>query len=264
MDSAVLTIPEHTRCAELVALAGVRHGFFGRQGGVSGGLYESLNCSFTANDVPESVRENRERVASALGGDVLVTNRQVHGRSVRVVGESTNPEAVAEADGLVTRTPGICIGALGADCAPVLFAAPGIVGVAHAGWQGALAGVTDAVIETMGGLGADRNSIVAAIGPAIQLASYEVGEAFRDRLLADSPVDAEDCFQRHPQSGNVHFNLPGYIELRLRRASISMVSRSEADTYADESKYFSYRRTCHRGELDYGRQVGAICLVSQG
>lgn len=249
------------RVSTLLADQGdVSHGFFGREGGVSGGLYASLNCSFNADDARDNVRENRDRVVRVLGGHRLVTNRQVHGRDVRIVDADTAAEAYCEADGLVTRDPGVCIGALGADCAPVLLAAPGVVGAAHAGWQGALRGVTDAVIDRMLGPGVERADIVAAIGPAIAPLSYEVGEVFRDRLLAESPVDAGDCFIIHPQTGNVHFDLPGYIELRLRAAGISRVERIAADTYAEESTYFSYRRACHRGEADYGRQVGAICL----
>jgi YfiH family protein len=245
--------PDLIRSETLQSAGGTRHGFFGRCGGVSGGLYTSLNCSYSASDASEDVRENRARVVKALGGVCLITNRQVHGDRVRVVGSATDPDAMVEADGLVTTEPGVCIGALGADCAPVLFATRGIVGVAHAGWQGALAGITDAVIREMLRLGARVEDIVAAIGPAIQPPSYEVGDAFRTKLLSQSPVDASECFHNHPGTGNVHFDLPGYIERRLSHGGVRQIERSNIDTYTNASSYFSYRRVCHRGEEDYGR-----------
>ena len=256
-------MPDFTSSDLLAGVPGTSHGFFGRTGGVSQGLFASLNCSYSANDKPSNVRENRGRVVQVLRGRVLITNRQVHGRRVRRVDAKTDPDALVEADGLVTTEPGICLGALGADCAPVLFAAPGIIGAAHAGWQGALAGINEAVIRAMESLGARLQDIVAAIGPAIQHGSYEVGDVFRSNLLSQSPVDAVKCFHHHPVTGNVHFDLPGYVEYRLEQAGIQRIDRSAVDTYAEEAGYFSYRRTCHRGEADYGRQVGAICLLPE-
>ena len=167
-----------------------------------------------------------------------------------------------EGDGLVTDLRGVALGALGADCAPVLFADPGagVIGAAHGGWQGALVGVTDAVIDAMEAIGASRGSMVAAIGPAIQLGSYEVGEAFRSRFLEESPIDSEDCFHDSAETGNVHFDLPGYLVRRLTAAGVGRIDDLGLDTYADESRFFSYRRMCHRGESVYGRQIGAIAL----
>ncbi len=251
--------PEFDTSPVLEAVPGIRHGFFTRRGGTSGGPFESLNCSPNAGDSPESVRENRMRVVRALNGHCLVTNRQVHGRRVRLVGRDTDAAALEEADGLVTTDRGVCIGALGADCAPVLFAAPGVVGAAHVGWKGALAGITDAVIESMEAF-TDRRRIAAAVGPAIQPLSYEVGGDFRDRLLEMSPVYAEDCFLSHPDTRRVHFDLPAYIERRLRHAGILQLDRSASDTYVDEKRFFSYRRSCHQGTPEYGRQSGVICL----
>lgn len=259
MNPLVALTPEFDTSPALENVPGIRHGFFTRRGGTSGGPFESLNCSPNAGDSPENVQENRRRVVQALGGHCLVTNRQVHGRRVRVVDGDTDAEALEEADGLVTVDRGICIGALGADCAPVLFAAPGVVGAAHVGWKGALAGITDTVIEAMEAF-TDRRRIVAAIGPAIQPLSYEVGEEFRDRLLAMSTMDAEDCFLSHPDTRRVHFDLPAYTERRLRHAGIREVERTASDTYMDEKRFFSYRRSCHRGVPQYGRQPGAICL----
>ncbi len=255
-------LPTSEISALLQQQTSINHGFFGRTGGVSDGLFASLNCSYGAADEKNNIRQNRDAVVRTLGGRKLITNRQVHGRDVRIVDNDTDEEALYEADGLVTTEPGICIGALGADCAPVLFAAPGVVGAAHAGWQGALKGVTDSVIVTMRGLGVRVDSIAVAIGPAIAPLSYEVGATFRENLLEQSPINAEGCFLAHPDTGNVHFDLPAYIELRLKAAGVNQVERSATDTYADESGYFSYRRSCHRGEPDYGRQVGAICLVN--
>ena len=255
--------PDFDTSPVLEAVPGIRHGFFTRTGGTSGGPFESLNCSPNAGDSPENVRENRRRVVRALDGCCLVTNRQVHGRRVRMVGRDTDAEALEEADGLVTTDRGVCIGALGADCAPVLFAGPGVVGAAHVGWKGALAGITDAVIESMGAF-TDRGRIAAAIGPAIQPLSYEVGEEFRDRLLGMSPVDARDCFLTLPDTRRVHFDLPAYIERRLRHAGILRLDRSALDTYADGNRFFSYRRSCHRGVPEYGRQAGVICLSRPG
>ncbi len=255
--------PDFDTSPALETVPGIRHGFFTRMGGTSGGPFESLNCSPNAGDSPENVRENRRRVVQALDGCFLVTNRQVHGRRVRTVDGDTDAEVLEEADGLMTTDRGVCIGALGADCAPVLFAAPGVVGVAHVGWKGALVGITDAVIESMENI-TDRRRIVAAIGPAIQPLSYEVGEEFRDRLLGVSPVDARDCFLSHPDTRRVHFDLPAYIERRLRHAGILQLDRSASDTYADAKRFFSYRRSCHRGTPEYGRQAGVICLSREG
>ena len=257
-----MAIP-HITAPQLDQFDRVRHGFFGREGGMSEGIYRGLNCGPFSQDEVGHINENRQRVANTLNARLLVTNKQVHGKRVCRIDRNTDYSVICEADGLITKDTGIAIGALGADCAPVLFAdsVSGVVGVAHAGWQGALGGVTDAVIAAMCDAGASLASIVVAIGPAIQKSSYEVGEQFRQKLIAQSPVDAVDCFHHHPQSGKVHFDLPGYIALRLSAAGINNITQLPEDTYGDEERYFSYRRSCHRNELDYGRQVGAICLV---
>ncbi len=244
-------------------LSGLSHGFFSRQGGVSDGIFSSLNCSQFSTDKLLSVEQNRDRVAKQLRARVLVTNRQVHGTSVRVLSGGDSLDTVVKADGLVTREPGIGIGALGADCAPVLFAdaSAAIVGVAHAGWQGAVDGITDSVIDQMCRLGARVESLYCAIGPAIQLPSYEVGEKFMDMFLSRSPVASEQCFAPDKESGNQHFDLPRYIEIRLRALNVVRIDRLEHDTYADSRRFFSYRRSCHLKQETYGRQVGAICLL---
>lgn len=244
-------------------LKGIGHGFFTRRGGISERIFSSLNCSPFSGDASDAIEANRQIVASKLGGRVLVTNRQVHGRKVRVIGPDDDLNQVVEADGLVTKERGVCIGALGADCAPVLFADPEtmIIGVAHVGWQGGLAGVTDVVLGTMMQMGASWGSIYCCIGPAIQRKSYEVGGEFRDRLLAESSIDAGSCFTVHADTGKVHFDLPLYIEERLRQRGLNLIDRCDQDTYSDQERFFSYRRACHSGEKFYGRQVGAICLL---
>lgn len=254
--------PKFVTSDKLARIDGVVHGFFGREGGVSSGLFESLNCSPFSGDDAADIETNRRRVVDAMGGRILFTNRQVHGREARLVGAEDDPRALVEADGLVTSSRGVCLGALGADCAPVVFAdaRAGVVGVAHAGWQGALKGVTDSVVEQMENLGATPGDIAAAIGPAIQATSYEVGEKFRDDFCALSPLPAEDFFLRHGVAQTIHFDLSGYISLRLKNAGIPVFDQLKNDTYGDDLGYFSYRRSCHRGEQVYGRQIGVICL----
>lgn len=241
----------------------IAHGFFTRQGGVSSGIFESLNCSEFSGDSIRAIAENRSRVAEALGGRCLVTNKQVHGNHVREVKVTDDLAAIVEADGMVTRSRRVCLGALGADCAPVLFidVESELVGVAHAGWQGALQGITDSVLSAMINLGSRRDSIQCVIGPAIQLMSYEVGEQFRDNFIAASCGDAERFFSNHPDTGNVHFDLPGYLKMRLERKEVGGIQCHDVDTYDDEQRFFSYRRSCHRGEQNYGRQVSAVCLL---
>ena len=193
-----MTVP-YLQSDLLLPISGISHGFFSRLGGVSEGEFTSLNCSQFSGDNLDSVKQNRNRVMARLGGQVLVTNHQVHGNRVRVVGESDDLESVVDADGLVTCSPGICIGAQGADCAPVLFADESavVVGVAHAGWRGAVGGITDAVVTAMCAHGATIASLRCAIGPAIQQDSYEVGQAFRDDFVSKRTVAAEHCFRPH-------------------------------------------------------------------
>jgi hypothetical protein len=247
----------------LAGADGVRHGFFTREGGVSGAPFQSLNCGYGSGDAPENVTENRARVARRLGvgGERFVTCYQVH--SPRVV-EVTRPwarDAAPQADAMVTREAGIALGVLSADCAPVLLAdgEAGIVGAAHAGWRGALGGVIDATVAAMVRLGARCERLRAAVGPTIGPASYEVGPGFPDPFLAAEGKD-RDLFQPAARDGHFLFDLPGYVERRLRRAGVARIENLPLDTAADERRFFSYRRARLRGEKDYGRLVSAIVL----
>lgn len=232
-----------------------RHGFFTRAGGVSTGLFAALNCGQGSRDDAKAVAENRARVAAHLGAEALVSLHQVHSREVV---EVTGPLAERpKADAMVTTTPGLALGALSADCAPVLFEdrAAGVVAAAHAGWRGALSGVTDATIDAMRAKGA--TAITAVVGPTISQRAYEVGPEFMDEFLAD---DAEN--QRHFAGGagdRVQFDLPGYLLRRLREAGAN-ASWTGHCTYSDPARFFSWRRTCHEGATDYGRLVAAITL----
>ena len=241
----------------------VRHKFFTRNGGVSSGLYASLNCGYGSGDRPERVSRNRARCTAELGvaPESLVTAYQVHGVTVVEVQRPWLPANAPKADALVTRRRGIALGILTADCAPILAAdaASGIVGAAHAGWKGAKAGVGESLIAAMIGLGAKASRIVAAVGPTIGPASYEVGPEFRDVFLADDS-GAESFF--HAEYGaRPHFDLQAYVAARLAAAGVAEIDRVAADTCADPDRFFSYRRSCLMGEPDYGRQLSAIALV---
>lgn len=242
-------------------LAGEAHGFFTRRGGVSKGIYASLNCGPGSSDDPAAVQENRRRVAAALGAtEGLVSLYQVHGREVVVVGEDYDLSVRPKADGMVTTRRGIALGILSADCAPVLFAdkEAGVIGACHAGWRGALAGVTDATIAAMEKLGGERRRIRAAIGPAIGQPSYEVSAPFRDTFL-DAEADNARFFAAGRRDGHWQFDLPGYLLQRLQRAGVEAQDLA-LDTCADPTRFFSYRRTTLAGEPDYGRQISAILL----
>lgn len=250
------------RC--LSGLDGIRHGFFTRHGGVSQGIYASLNCGHGSNDARSSVAENRRRVAVALGqreaGQVL-TLYQVHSATAMVVDRPIARKALPKADALVTRTPGLVIGALAADCTPVLLADPvaRVVAAAHAGWRGAFTGVLEAAITAMEGLGAARGRVRAAIGPCINQAAYEVGPEFEERFLA-ADTGNDRFFLRPAAQVLAHFDLPGYVESRLRSAGLAEVERQSLCTFGDDSRFFSYRRTTRAGETDYGRQISAIVV----
>lgn len=244
----------------------LRHGFFTRRGGVSSGLYASLNCGPGSKDEPPSIAENRSRVARRLGTDPprLVTPWQVHSAEAVIV---TEPWAIDDAgrpraDGIATAVPGLAIGVLTADCAPVLLADPdaGVIGAAHAGWRGAAAGVIEATVAAMQTLGARREAIRAAIGPCIGPEVYEVGPEFEAELLALSAGNAR-YFRRDGASARARFDLPGYVESRLAAAGIAAVEGSPACTYADAERFYSYRRATHRNEPDYGRQISAIMIA---
>jgi hypothetical protein len=246
----------------LSGLAGIRHGFFTREGGVSTGIYRSLNCGVGSDDRRELVLENRARVAAALGAapDKLATPYQVHSADAVVVTDVWEPGKGPKADAVVTNRPSIVLGVGSADCGPTLFAdaEAGVIGASHSGWRGALAGVLEATIDAMEKLGAKRNRIVAALGPTISQTNYEVGAEFRQKFLADDSQNVVFC---RPASRPDHylFDLPGFIISRLERAGVRAQSVGLC-TYAEEARFFSYRRTTHRGEADYGRLLSAIVI----
>ena len=239
------------------------HGFLGRRGGVSTGALAGLNVGTGSGDDPESIAENRRRAVDAvLPGAGLATVFQVHsGDAVRVNSPWPHEER-PKADAMATDRPGLLLGILTADCAPVLLAdsEAGVVGAAHAGWRGALAGVTDSAIAAMEALGASRTRIAAAIGPCIASPSYEVEGGFRRTFLEEDEANAR--FFAAGQSGRPHFDLPGYVRHRLLAAGIGEVETITIDTYAEEDRFFSYRRSVHRGEPDYGRQLSLIGVKS--
>lgn len=240
---------------------GVRHGFFTRSGGVSDGIYAGLNVGTGSDDDPAHVAENRRRVAGWMGValDRLVTVHQVHSPDVVTVERPFSGER-PRADGMVTDRPGLALGVLTADCGPVLFAEPEarVVGAAHAGWKGALTGVLEATIAAMERLGARRQRIAAVLGPAIGRANYEVGPEFVARFTAAAPGNAR-YFSPSGKAGHALFDLNGYTLDRLAAAGVAASSLGRC-TYAEEPLFYSYRRTTHRGERDYGRQVAAILL----
>lgn len=243
-------------------LAGTPHGFFGRRGGVSSGALASLNCGLGSGDDPALIAENRRRVADAiLPGATLTGLYQVHGNHCVIVDSDTDLAARPEADALATRTPHILLGILTADCVPVLFAdrGAGVIGAAHAGWKGALAGITDAALTAMESLGARRADIAAAIGPCIARASYEVDDGFVRRFAADDP--ANERFFAAAKPGHAMFDIAAYVAARLAAAGITRIAIGGQDTYAQPQDYFSYRRACHKDESSYGRQLSVIGIA---
>ncbi|MGN6155500.1 MAG: peptidoglycan editing factor PgeF [Sphingomicrobium sp.] len=242
------------------ALGDLPHGFLGRGGGVSTGIVAGLNVGTGSKDDPEAIAENRRRaIGAVLPGAALATVYQVHSAEARYVAEPWLHDERPKADAMVTDKPGLLLGILTADCAPVLLAdlQARVIGAAHAGWRGALAGVTDSAIAAMEAIGARRERIVAAIGPCIALPSYEVDAAFRERFL-DSDSGNARFFDS--VAGSPHFDLPGYVRHRLIAAGIDEVEAIRLDTYANADRFFSYRRSTHRGEADYGRQISLIAL----
>ncbi|MEE7450802.1 polyphenol oxidase [Methylobacterium radiotolerans] len=248
---------------ELSAHAGVRHAFFTRVGGASEGLYASLNGGLGSHDAPERVAENRARMCAQLGlpSDRLVSLYQVHSAEVVTV-EAPFAAERPRADAMVTRVPGLALGIATADCGPILFADPenGVVGAAHAGWKGALTGVIGATVSAMEALGARRSRIVAVLGPTIGPASYEVGPDFVARFRNDAP-GMERFLGRGTRPGHAQFDLPGFILARLEEAEVGEATALNLCTYADPERFYSYRRTTHRGEADYGRLISAVTLV---
>ncbi len=240
------------------------HGFFTREGGVSTGIYAGLNCGVGSRDERAAVLENRARVARHLGtgAESLLTCHQVHSADAVIVTEPWQIGHNPKADAMVTRVPGLVLGALAADCAPVLFADPEgrVVGAAHAGWKGALTGVLEATVAAMVQIGAKPGRIRAALGPCIGPGAYEVGPEFEERFLATGAENAL-FFRRPSPEARPRFDLPGYVLARLERLGLDTVESATACTYDDETRLFSYRRATHRGEPDYGRQVSAIVLL---
>ena len=252
--------------AETLALPGIRHAFFTRDGGVSTGLYASLNGGVGSADDAAHVAENRARMAAALGVEprCLITAYQIHSPQVIIADKPWPADARPRADGIVTRTPALAIGVSTADCGPVLFAEAqaGVIGAAHAGWRGALAGILEATIGAMERLGAARQRIRAVLGPMIRQPNYEVGPDLIERFAAENE-ESGSFFAPAARPGHALFDLPGYIAARLRRAGLAQVENLNACTYADAARFFSYRRATHRGESDYGRHVNAIALVPE-
>lgn len=247
--------------ALLSARGNNQHAFFTRRGGVSGSIYASLNCAAGSRDDPQHVHRNRTKVASefALRPEQLCSPRQAHTTTVLTL-QAPFENARPIADALVTRTPGFALSVMGADCAPVLLsdAKAGVIGAAHAGWKGALAGIVEATLLAMSNLGAMSENVAACVGPAIAQPSYEVGTEFRDRFLDHSAANA--AFFIAAPNGRWRFDLPGYVEKRLSRAGVESIERIDGDTCADEDRFFSYRRSTLRGEPDYGRQISVISL----
>lgn len=237
------------------------HGFLGRRGGVSTGEITGLNVGYGSNDDRDSIAENRRRaVAAVLPGAELVTVHQVHSAEAVFADRAWPQDQRPHADALVTDRPNLLLAILTADCAPVLFADPdaGVIGAAHAGWRGALAGVTDSAIAAMERLGAKRHRTTAAVGPCIAQASYEVDEDFRRRFVEQEHGSAR--FFAESATGKPHFDLPAYLVHRLLAAGIEQVEALHLDTYADTDRFYSFRRATHRAEADYGRQASLIGL----
>lgn len=249
--------------APSLALPGIAHAFFTREGGVSTGIHRGLNTGIGSSDAREAVLENRSRAARYLGTTLekLATPYQVHGTDAVRVEEVWGPGLGPKADAVVTIRPGVAIGVGAADCGPVLFADSDarVVGAAHAGWKGALAGVLESTIDAMEALGAERKNIVAVLGPTISAAAYEVGPEFVTRF-ADASADNRRFFAPSKHAGHSMFDLPAYIVSRLEAAGIGSAGSLGHCTYSDEARFFSYRRATHRGEADYGRLLSAIVL----
>jgi YfiH family protein len=259
-------LPRTIAAASLFGCAGIRHGFFTRHGGVSSGLYASLNCGLGSGDDPVNVIENRTRTARhfELEPQQLVTVYQIHSPNVVRVDEPWVAQQSPRADAMVSDRPGVMLGILAADCAPVLLADPEarVIGAAHAGWRGALGGVVEATVAAMEKLGAQRLHIVAAIGPCIAQASYEVSEDFAPPFLQQDKDNAR-FFAPGKRAGKLQFDLPGYLLHRLSLLNLSSIEATGHDTQALEQDFFSYRRTSLRGEKDYGRLLSAIALMDQ-
>ncbi len=246
----------------LDAVKGVRHGFFTRNGGCSTGIYGSLNTGLGSSDNRDKVHANRDLVRGALGARSLTTPYQHHSADVVSVDKPWQLEEAPKADAIVTSRPGIAIAVNTADCTPVLFSSADgrCIAAAHAGWKGAISGVLEATVSEMESHGVERNGIRAVIGPTISRRSYEVGPEFEARFIAETPHNAR-FFSPSKREGHFMFDLPGYVGHRLDRLGIGEVENLAICTYLDEERFFSYRRTTHRNEPDYGRQMSAIVIA---
>jgi hypothetical protein len=246
----------------LSAIPGLRHAFFTRDGGVSDGIYASLNGGLGSSDDPANIAENRRRMAEQMGvtPQYFLNVHQTHSPDVVVASGPWQEPSRPLADAIVTRSEGLAIGATAADCGAILLADPNarVIGAAHAGWKGALSGILESTVDAMESLGAERSGIVAAIGPLIRQRSYEVGGEFVERFIT---ADAENALFFIPSSREDHamFDLAGFIRMRLENAGVLMIDDIGVDTYSDE-RFYSYRRSVHRNEPDYGRHVHAIAL----
>jgi YfiH family protein len=250
--------------ARSLALTGIRHAFFTREGGVSDGLYASLNGGTGSNDAADRVLENRARMAAALGVEPhrFLTVYQVHSPDVVVAETPWNGDTRPHADAIVTRLRALAIGVTTADCGPILFADPRaqVIGAAHAGWRGALTGVVEATVGAMERLGAKRGDIRAAIGPMIRQSNYEVGSDLIERFTGEDGA-SHRYFDPASREGHALFDLGSYVAGRLARAGVGHIEDLGLCTYADPQRFFSYRRMTHRGEADYGRHINAIALI---
>jgi hypothetical protein len=252
-------------------ISSINHGFFyrrccdqeGDQGGFSDGLYQSLNCGAGSDDDPQAVQKNRAVIADNMNVEPgnLVSLYQIHSPRVVVVDEAWSRANAPQADAMVSITPGIALGILTADCAPVLFSnsSGSVIGAAHAGWKGAVGGVVEATIAAMVELGAEKDDIYGVVGPCIRPESYEVGADMYQVITTQHPINAQ-FFDKGKDADHYQFDLPSYVLVRLASSGIGMVEDTPGDTYSDEDKYFSYRRATHRGETDYGRQISAISI----
>jgi YfiH family protein len=250
---------------EILDAGRLAHGFFTRQGGISNGLHGGLNCGYGSKDARESVTRNRTRVAQALAvePEALITVHQFHSTEVILAERAWAHDEAPRGDAMVSTTPGMALGILTADCAPVLFADAegGVIAAAHAGWRGALAGVLEATVQVMADQGARRSRIVAVVGPCIAQASYEVGPEFLAEFTARDPSFAK-FFAPSAKAGHQQFDLAGFVMARLAGLGLGGSHDVALDTYADDSLFYSYRRACHRDESDYGRQIAAITLLA--
>lgn len=249
---------------ELSSHSAVRHAFFTRQGGVSEGIYASLNGGLGSSDDPARIAENRRRMTDqlALSPTSLVSLYQIHSATAVFVEEPWSAQDRPRADAMTTRVPGLALGISTADCGPLLFADPEnrVVGAAHAGWKGAFTGVVEATVAAMEELGAERTGIVAVLGPTIGPDAYEVGPEFSEKFLEEDAANAR-FFRPSTRDGHALFDLPAYIASRIERAGIGEFADLRLCTYSDETRFFSYRRATHRGEADYGRLIAAIALT---